>query len=111
MAGILQALRGGPLEGPIGARRGGPLEEWPAWARKAQRQHPLSAGPGRRASPAAPPHHKSKQPLFPADATAGMGLKIDLQSFCSSTAGPAADAGADAQAERPRAAQGRRAGC
>lgn len=66
---------------------------------------------GSKASPPAPPHLKSKQPLFPADATAVMGLKIDLQSFCSSTAGPAADAGADGQAERPREAQGRRAGC
>lgn len=32
-------------------------------------------------------HYKSKQPPFAADATAALGLKIDLRSFCSSSAG------------------------
>lgn len=58
---------------------------------------PLAAGPARKAiedlSPSST-HYKSKQPHFLADATARLRLEIDLRSFCSSTAGPLAHAGA-----------------
>lgn len=78
------------------ACRGGRLLSRLLEQRSAKAVSPCRRGAGAQGQrgPLPPRINKSKQPLCPADATAGLGLEIDLRSFCSSTAGPLADAGA-----------------
>lgn len=72
---------------PSEAHRSGCSEELPSWAREVQR--PRRRAKARDGLSFSFTHYKRKQPLFRADATAELGLKIDLRSFCSSTADPA----------------------